>query len=89
MLFRILPLKRKTRKLIRHLENPGRINRLLQMLILSPHTWKKQWAGLKFYPLQMRTSLTMTYEKVKMKTESQCLPRLWELPTVVMEKKLK
>lgn len=82
----------KTRKLIRHLENPGRINRfLLQMPILSPHTWKKQWAGLKFCPLQMRTSLTMAYEKVKMKikTESQCLLRLWDLPTAVMEKRLK
>lgn len=79
MLFRILPLKRKTRKLIRHLENPGRINRLsLQMPILSLHTWKKQSAGLKFYPLQMRTSLSIAYEKAKtnIKIESQFHLRL-------------
>lgn len=78
-LFRVLPLKRKTKKLIRHQENPSRINRLpLQMPILSPHTWKKQWVGLKFCPLQMRTSLSIAYEKVKMniKIESQFLLRM-------------
>ncbi|RMC02004.1 hypothetical protein DUI87_21166 [Hirundo rustica rustica] len=47
----ILPLKRKTRKLIRHLESPGRINRLpLQMPILSPHTWKKTVGWVKILP---------------------------------------
>jgi len=50
----------------------------LQKPTLSPQDWKKQWAVLQFYPLQLRTSLSKTYQNVKMniKMESQFPLRL-------------